>query len=430
MRGKKILAWTLVSLVGTAGVMTAGYYAINAMFPPDLGKIATERIEDLSQRLETVKAQLKECQVERNSAISDRDKAQNDLQNVNQELAKVKDERDKLQEQLIILTAERDSLKDDIKALQSEIASKDSQISTLNAEKFMLEKNIAEQDTKIAELNSKVVELQNQLAEYAGSYKPADDENIIMVTFEVNGQFYEAHLIQKNTKLTYVTNPVSEDYTFNYWEVDGEQIDLSSYTFTDNTNVVANISTGFADVFSKESPYPGFETWLKGNNTKDIVDLISYYYSPENRNITLVLKLKESSTNVGKVQVCVVSDVDSYIPFLTLAENFKQYNHLPSSKIYTYLGAVIQDSYSANTLFDEPVPFKYVMVYTNTNLISDSETGAQTTEIQFSLCYDTGTELLTTPDTKITVDGNVQSGNLYYQSVVDYLVQQGKLEKV
>ena len=40
-----------------------------------------------------------------------------------------------------------------------------------------------------------------------------------------------------------VTTPTSTDYViFNYWMVNGEQIDLSTYTFSDSTKVIANVT--------------------------------------------------------------------------------------------------------------------------------------------------------------------------------------------
>lgn len=64
----------------------------------------------------------------------------------------------------------------------------------------------------------------------------------ISLVFEFDNNIYAYETIEKGTTFN-LENPQSTNYVrFNYWTINGQQIDLSTYVFTENTTIVANVT--------------------------------------------------------------------------------------------------------------------------------------------------------------------------------------------
>ncbi len=80
----------------------------------------------------------------------------------------------------------------------------------------------------------------NDLKKLIESYSYAS--NKVTVTFMLNEKVYKIVSIDINSTATVDTPSNTDDYKFNYWQVEDEKIDLTEYTFSQNTIVVANIT--------------------------------------------------------------------------------------------------------------------------------------------------------------------------------------------
>lgn len=68
---------------------------------------------------------------------------------------------------------------------------------------------------------------------------PADK---ISLVFEFDNNIYAHETIEKGTTFN-IENPQSTNYVrFNYWTINAQQVDLSTYVFTENTTIVANVT--------------------------------------------------------------------------------------------------------------------------------------------------------------------------------------------
>lgn len=122
------------------------------------------------------------------------------------------------------------------------ISSLNSQIANLNDQINSLTEISQDSINIINSLNSQIDELEQTIAYYENFVSQFEAGDKVIATFEFNGSVYDVQILDKNSTIT-IEDPSSTDYLqFNYWTVDGEQVDLSSYTITQSTTFVANVT--------------------------------------------------------------------------------------------------------------------------------------------------------------------------------------------
>ncbi len=122
------------------------------------------------------------------------------------------------------------------------IASLNSQIESLNSQISNMTLQNQNASGQITALNNKISELQESINYYEQYIASLESGEQVVATFEFDGSVYNIQIVNKNSIVT-VTTPTSTDYViFNYWTVNGKQVDLSSYQITTNTKFVADIT--------------------------------------------------------------------------------------------------------------------------------------------------------------------------------------------
>lgn len=169
--------------------------------------------------------------------------ANHDNDRLNNLVNDLREEAQGLNEQIELLNATVTSLESQISDLQEELNSSNSSLEEAQSYIEALELELETlQYTQINALNQRIAELEATIEYYEQFLNDIEMENKVIVTFEFNGSIYEVQTIDKNSTTT-IDDPESNEYViFNGWTVDGEPIDLSSYTFTENTKVVADVT--------------------------------------------------------------------------------------------------------------------------------------------------------------------------------------------
>ena len=133
------------------------------------------------------------------------------------------------------------------------ISSLNSQIANLNDQINSLTEISQDSVNIINSLNSQIDELEQTIAYYENFVSQFEAGDKVIATFEFNGSVYDVQILDKNSTIT-IEDPSSTDYLqFNYWTVDGEQVDLSSYTITQSTTFVANVTHKYDVKFMVDS---------------------------------------------------------------------------------------------------------------------------------------------------------------------------------
>lgn len=163
---------------------------------------------------------------------------------------------------------------------------------------------------KIA-LEEESEQLRSDYEAYQDFIESVRGENQIVVTFDFNGTCFNTQLIEKGSKVAVLTPEDTEDVRFNHWTINGEQIDISSYEFIEDTQVIADviqsktinfeyngeiidtIKVFSGETISKDVVIPEDTNYLKFNNwtlNGEIVDLTTFVVSED---VTFVADLTE-----------------------------------------------------------------------------------------------------------------------------------------
>lgn len=122
------------------------------------------------------------------------------------------------------------------------INSLNAQIASLNAQISDLTMQLQNNSSNVATLQARIAELEKSVAYYEQYIANLENGEQVVATFEFAGSVYNIQILAKNSVAT-VTTPTSTDYViFNYWTVDGVQVDLSTYQVATNTRFVANVT--------------------------------------------------------------------------------------------------------------------------------------------------------------------------------------------
>lgn len=152
------------------------------------------------------------------------------------------EEIEKLNSQIISLNNFIVNLQNINKLNSDTITNLNVQIKNLNAKISDLTLQGQMLDSQILSLNNKISDLQKSVAYYESYIANLENGEQVVATFEFDGSVYNIQIVNKNSIVT-VTTPTSTDYViFNYWTVNGEQVDLSTYEITTNTKFVADVT--------------------------------------------------------------------------------------------------------------------------------------------------------------------------------------------
>ena len=125
-----------------------------------------------------------------------------------------------------------------INSLNNQIKSLNTQISEMT---YLMNNSSA----IVSSLNAKIAELENSVAYYEQYIASLESGEQVVATFEFNGSVYNIQIVNKNDIVT-VTPPTSTEYViFNFWTVNGEQVDLSTFKITTNTKFIADVTLKF-----------------------------------------------------------------------------------------------------------------------------------------------------------------------------------------
>lgn len=122
------------------------------------------------------------------------------------------------------------------------ITSLNTQIANLNTQISDMTMQSQNSTSQINALNNRINELQESINYYESYIASLETSEQVVATFEFDGSVYNIQIVNKGAKVS-VVDPTSTDYViFNYWTVDGEQIDLATYTLSTNTKIIANVT--------------------------------------------------------------------------------------------------------------------------------------------------------------------------------------------
>lgn len=175
-----------------------------------------------------------------------------EIENLNNQIYLLSTSSQNKQEEINQLNLQVSSLQNIVSQLQNTNELNNNTINNLNSQIINLNSQISEMSNQIQNnnatvisLNNRISELQNSVLYYENYLKNLENGNQAVVTFEFAGSVYLIQIVEKNT-FANVVNPTStEYYQFNYWTVNGDRIELSTYPITSNIKIVADVTYSY-----------------------------------------------------------------------------------------------------------------------------------------------------------------------------------------
>lgn len=175
-------------------------------------------------------------------------------------------------EQITTLNSQITTLQNTVSQLQTTndlnvatITSLNTQIANLNTQISDMTLQSQNSQSQINALNNKINELQKSVTYYESYIAQLENGEQVVATFEFDGSVYNIQIVNKGSKLS-VTTPTSTTYKiFNGWTVNGSAIDLSIYTITTNTKIVADITYKYDVKFKVDDNVVNSQIIIKNN---------------------------------------------------------------------------------------------------------------------------------------------------------------------
>lgn len=206
--------------------------------------------EELNDTIDSLNTQIDNL----GKTIADNEETISDLNNTIIELNNTIDELEEeqssnsalitsLQEQISSLQNQIQSLNSTNSQHQATIESLNATITSLNSQISDYEDSQLSLNTQIATLQQSILDYQQQIENYLEIIEDLKEINACVVTFTVDGQVISTQQVNKTEYPTQIEDPVSEDYIFDGWMIEGtdEIIDPFTYSITEDTNFVASI---------------------------------------------------------------------------------------------------------------------------------------------------------------------------------------------
>lgn len=149
---------------------------------------------------------------------------------------------------------------------KTQIETLNKSIKELTDENTILKNNNKDYAKLIEELQAKVKELQNKVKYYEELLSAYENVNKLIATFMYDDEVYLVQLYDSGNKIA-IEAPQSTTYkVFNGWKVNDEFVDLDTYTITNNTTFVADITYKYDVTFMVDNNVYVNQIIVKGEN--------------------------------------------------------------------------------------------------------------------------------------------------------------------
>jgi uncharacterized repeat protein (TIGR02543 family) len=129
------------------------------------------------------------------------------------------------------------------------IATLNTKIKSLNTQISELNETVSASSTTESSLRAKISQLETSISYYESYISALESDSQCVATFEFNGSVYAIQIVSTGSFLS-ISNPTGDDnVSFNYWTVNGNEVDLSTYMITTNTIFVANVTYSYDVTF-------------------------------------------------------------------------------------------------------------------------------------------------------------------------------------
>ncbi|MBE5741206.1 MAG: hypothetical protein E7351_01570 [Clostridiales bacterium] len=218
--------------------------------------VLENNIETLDNQIATLEASGENKDAEISELKTQKAVLETEKTNLQEDIANANSQIDSLNEQLTAKNEEIAGLNNTIVDLEKEIANNEILIeelqesnTNLNEQLTTLNTQLANSSNEIYTLNNRITNLEKSVEDYERYITELENTNSSVAIFEFDNSVYEIKEVDENGFVS-IDDPVStENVIFNYWTLNGEQVDLSTYQITKTTKFVADVTRNYNVIF-------------------------------------------------------------------------------------------------------------------------------------------------------------------------------------
>ena len=334
--------------------------------------------DSYSQTIDDLNAQIKALSNEKNNLIIENTNYYNTISSLNNQIVNLQNINKQLENTNLLH--------------QNTISSLNTQIASLNQQINDVTLQGQNNSSVIASLNAKIKELEESVSYYENYIASLESGEQIVVTFEYDGSVYNIQVVNKGSKLS-VTTPENTSYkVFNGWKVNGEFIDLDTFTTSNNTRVIADITYSYDVVFKVDNSVINSQIIVSGNIANTVENPIKNGYefdgwSTDGTNIVDISKNKITETTTYYAVFTKLYDVTFVYEDITkstqtirsgsYATNISidktQYKIFNGWKVNGSIVDISSYKITADTQFVADITYKYDVVYKVDDTVYNSQ---------------------------------------------------------
>lgn len=212
--------------------------------------------DSYSQTIDDLNAQIKALSNEKNNLIIENTNYYNTISSLNNQIVNLQNINKQLENTNLLH--------------QNTISSLNTQIANLNQQINDVTLQGQNNSSVIASLKAKITELEESISYYENYISSLESGEQIVVTFEYDGSVYNIQVVNKGSKLS-VTTPENTSYkVFNGWKVNGEFIDLDTFTANNSTRIIADVTYSYDVIFKVDNTVVNSQIIVSGNSADAI----------------------------------------------------------------------------------------------------------------------------------------------------------------
>lgn len=174
-------------------------------------------------------------------------KLEKELASKNTEIENLNNVIDNKTNEINQLNVELNNCRNEILLLENNAVLNSEKIAQLQSEAIALRSVITQKEQELLNVKTQKTELLATIKYYENFISQLESDTQAVASFEYNGSIISIQILNKGSFASIVPPSDTEYVKFNYWTVDGVEVDLSTYPVNSSTKFVANL-TKYCDV--------------------------------------------------------------------------------------------------------------------------------------------------------------------------------------
>lgn len=205
--------------------------------------------ESYLTEIELLKTQKKQLEIEKANLENTVTENQSTIEELNSKITGLETDKENNLTEIETLKTQKAQFETEKTMLQTQLTEKETQITTLESEKSSLtvelekaKTDLSNNQSNLNELNKQITELQSEIVRLTSLLEAYEQysNSSLTVTYYVDNKLFDTQVVTMGEKTSQSITPENtKKYDFVKWQINNEDFDFATYTFSKNTRIDA-----------------------------------------------------------------------------------------------------------------------------------------------------------------------------------------------